>query len=288
MEDVILRKRQKKLTEKRLDLLMKEREATPFKPKLQSKSIERIFLQNGKDFYSRMRDYSRNKKEKRENLENELTRQQCTFRPNLSKSSRSIKQLRRLEQKRKLSQNRREEERRSVSRSRSRTPGRVSRGKQDKKQKFKSRSRSQRKQKRNTRKELLKQLKTSHERDFSDENEELCYEREGHRQRGDFDQRLNQSNMSSRQNRKQRQEGWNQPYSNKKKRNNQRKRQAYIGESSEYDSFDHRKRSNKGLKKAESVFKGFDNTEHADYSFIQKVSEFQGHSVVNILYVGNK
>jgi hypothetical protein len=115
---------------------MKEKEKTPFKPRLQSKSIDRMFVDNRKDFYSRMRDYSRNKQQKLINLEKALTRQQCSFRPNLTKSSKSIEQLRRLEERRRLNKNRR---------------------------KSRSKSSNQKSQTRNkrTRKDLLKQLELS-------------------------------------------------------------------------------------------------------------------------------
>lgn len=52
-----------------------------------------------------MEDYSKNKISKLKQIEQEIQERDCTFKPNLNKSAKSIEQLRRLEGKRKKSKN---------------------------------------------------------------------------------------------------------------------------------------------------------------------------------------
>ena len=235
-----------------MHLLMKERELTPFQPQLQSKSIERVFLKNGKNFYKRMRNYSRNRSQKIRDLEQELTERQCTFKPNLSKSSKSIEQLRRLEYKRKLAQMRKNEDKKSMRKS--------SQFRSQSRSK-KSPSKSVKKRKKQTRKELLRQLRTS---DASSPDE--------WEQKSNY-KHVNQSNVSFKnERRRSRQEHFNSHSGKKSRSQNQKRKQAYINHSHHHVSGSHLRPTMKGLCKADMVFDELDNTRHEDYSFIQKVS----------------
>lgn len=99
----------------RRQAFLKEQKESPFKPRLLSKSIERVFLDRNKDFYSRMREYSKNKSSKIKKIEKEIQNRDCTFRPNLIKSAKSIEKLRNLEIKRKKKPNKKNWSRKSFN-----------------------------------------------------------------------------------------------------------------------------------------------------------------------------
>ena len=213
----------------------------PFRPQLRSRSADRAHLRNGKNFQARMRDFSRNKADRLRKLEEELTRRQCTFKPDMTKSAKSIEQLRRLDRRRKRELERRagesstpsKSERKSHSRSRSRAPKSQTRRKKD----------------------LLRQLELS-----GDQSEAKDY-------RSDTWHRQSREEAPS--------EPLEEEYHVEQKRRKARPRapaQKYANQSNQFARAEDMSPGERGFRRADVLFDNLNNTELGDNTLLRKVS----------------
>lgn len=230
---------------------MEQKREMPFRPQLRSKSVDRERIQNGKGFHARMRDYSRNKLDRRRKLEEELTRQQCTFRPDTTKSAKSIEQLRKLDRRRKREIN-------------GRTGGSSISRKSPRKSQPQRRSKVPNNQIRR-RKDLLKQLELA--------EDQFEY-------RSEVRQRRSESHSESFEDEHQMEQ---RP---KAKRRKQAKK--YINQSGQFLRKQEMGPGEKGFRRADVLFDNLNNTELVDNTLLQKVSKMGRVAKVGAGVTGRK